>query len=59
MKTVAVIAILVILAGCSMSEPPKAQAETSECMNYRSMMTAPIAPDAMKRLRVECEQSRL
>jgi len=34
------------------------QQETKECMNYRTMMTAPMPPDAMQRLKVQCEQSR-
>lgn len=46
------------LAACQ-STPPRQQIqqETNECMNYRAMMTAPMAPDAMQRLKVECEQS--
>lgn len=47
------------LAGCATShvDIPKHR-ETQECMSYRSMMTAPMAPDAMQRLKVACEHSR-
>lgn len=49
---------LVLLAGCSTFEPSTVTEEARECMTYRSMMTAPMAPDAMERLRVACERSR-
>lgn len=58
MKSMTVVAALAILVGCTSGEPQKAQAETPECMTYRSMMTAPMAPNAMERLRDSCEQSR-
>ncbi|HEK1685244.1 TPA: hypothetical protein SMR42_001572 [Pseudomonas putida] len=58
MKTLLAIVALVGLAGCSSPEPLKVTEETQECMTYRSMMTAPMAPDAMERLRVDCETSR-
>lgn len=38
---------------------PLASEETPECMNYRSMMTAPMEPAAMKRLQEACERSRM
>ena len=50
---------VVMLAGCTSShvDIPKPR-ETQECMTYRSMMTAPMAPDAMQRLKFACEHSR-
>lgn len=53
------IAAVATLAGCATShvDIPKPR-ETQECMTYRSMMTAPMAPDAMQRLKVACEHSR-
>ena len=46
---------VVLLAGCVSShvDIPKPH-ETQECMTYRSMMTAPMAPYAMKRLKAAC-----
>ncbi|EPF6520886.1 hypothetical protein MKK07_001974 [Acinetobacter baumannii] len=32
--------------------------ETSECMNYRSMMTAPIVPSALDELKEKCIKSK-
>ncbi|MFZ4877611.1 hypothetical protein ACL9RI_21235 [Janthinobacterium sp. Mn2066] len=50
---------MMLLAGCQSTQPSQQiQQETNECMHYRAMMTAPMAPDAMQRLKVECEQSR-
>ena len=47
------------LTACQSPQPRQTiQQETNACMNYRAMMTAPMAPDAMQRLKVECEQSR-
>lgn len=50
---------VVLLAGCASShvDIPKPH-ETQECMTYRSMMTAPMAPDAMQRLKAACGHSR-
>ncbi|MFN3074705.1 hypothetical protein ACK1JC_13990 [Acinetobacter sp. TY2] len=45
------------LSGC-MSNQPQQFKETPECMNYRGMMTAPMLPDAMERLKVACDASR-
>lgn len=58
MKSIIAIVIMAGLAGCSSPESSKAAEETQECMTYRSMMTAPMAPDAMERLREDCERSR-
>lgn len=49
---------LVLLAGCATFEPSTAAEEVRECMTYRSMMTAPMAPHAMEQLRTACERSR-
>ena len=56
---------LLALAGCADKQPAKAptyfnkgQEETSECFNYRQMMTAPIAPSALEDLREKCRESR-
>lgn len=56
---------LLALAGCADKQPAKAptyfnkgQEETSECFNYRQMMTAPIAPSALEDLRGKCRESR-
>ena len=48
-----------MLAGCASRhiDVPKPH-ETQECMTYRPMMTAPMAPDAMQRLKIACEHSR-
>jgi len=47
-----------LLVACAPQPQPKPQHETPECMNYRGMMTAPMAPDAMQRLKDLCEKSR-
>ncbi|ANC03913.1 lipoprotein [Pseudomonas putida] len=57
MKSLIVIAAFAFMAGCSSAKPERQHQETQECMTYRSMMTAPMAPDAMERLRVGCEGS--
>ncbi len=48
---------LLVLTGCTSNQPQPAK-ETPECMNYHGMMTAPMAPDAMERLKQKCEDSR-
>lgn len=47
----------VFLSGCASNTPPQPH-ETAACMNYRSMMTAPMPPDAMRRLQEKCAASR-
>ncbi|ACI52175.1 putative lipoprotein [Gluconacetobacter diazotrophicus PA1 5] len=54
----AVAALALVVAGCA-ERPQHEHRETPECMNYRAMMTAPMAPDAMKRLQARCEASRM
>ena len=45
------------LSGC-MSNQPQQFKETPECINYRGMMTAPMPPDAIDRLKQACDISR-
>ena len=47
-----------LMHGCA-STQPKVMPESPECINYRGMMTAPMAPDAMQRLKQACEDSKL
>lgn len=54
----AALACLAIASCTSGTKPQPAHNETAECMKYRSMMTAPMPPDAMERLRMACEASR-
>lgn len=54
----AALACLAIASCTSGSKPQPAHDETAECMRYRSMMTAPMPPDAMERLRLACHASR-
>ncbi|MFJ2332690.1 MULTISPECIES: putative periplasmic lipoprotein [Pseudomonas] len=60
MKKFIGLAALTLLVGCSANQPKQPELnDTQACMTYRSMMTAPMAPDAMQRLREACEQSRV
>ncbi|AXY60206.1 hypothetical protein [Acinetobacter sp. WCHAc010052] len=52
-----IICSALVLTGC-MSNQPQPFRETPECMNYRGMMTAPMPPDAMERLKQKCVESR-
>lgn len=58
MRTLIFVLGITILAGCSSSEASSVRGEPRECITYRSMMTAPMMPDAMERVRTECEESR-
>ena len=49
---------IAFLYGCA-STSPKIHTETQACINYRSMMTAPMPPDAMQRLKQACEVSKV
>lgn len=51
------IALGVALAGCA-PHPLRTHEDTQACMTYRAMMTAPMPPDAMHRLRQQCDASR-
>lgn len=48
-----------LLAACN-AQPTKQAVykETAACSNYRGMMTAPMPPDAMARLKQECINSQ-
>ncbi|GFE98160.1 hypothetical protein DmGdi_32330 [Gluconobacter sp. Gdi] len=48
----------VFLAGCACNSHEPQPHETAACMNYRTMMTAPMPPDAMQWLQEKCEASR-
>lgn len=52
------LASLVLLTACATRPAPKPPQDTPECMNYRHMMTAPMLPDAVQRLKQKCEDSR-
>lgn len=47
---------VVVQGGCD--HPRRLTQETPECMDYRAMMTAPMPPDAMRRLQARCVESR-
>ncbi|MBS0847400.1 hypothetical protein [Citrobacter sp. JGM124] len=51
-----IITLSLMVAGCAASHAPIP--ETRACMKYRTMMTAPLSPDAAAALRQQCEQSR-
>ncbi|MCH4243736.1 hypothetical protein [Acinetobacter gerneri] len=48
---------VLVFTGCASNQPQPLK-ETPECMNYRGMMTAPMAPDALDRLKQACENSK-
>lgn len=58
MRTLIFVLRICMLAGCSSSEASRVRGEPRECITYRSMMTAPMMPDVMERIRAECEESR-
>ncbi|MNF98387.1 hypothetical protein D3C77_297710 [compost metagenome] len=61
MRTLIVAVVVALLAGCVSSDevpPTGPMSATDECMTYRSMMAAPMLPDAHERLRLACERSR-
>jgi len=51
------IPLFTLLSACSSKPIEQPRQETRECMNYRGMMTAPMAPDAMQRLKEACDKS--
>ncbi|HDU3683144.1 hypothetical protein [Klebsiella aerogenes] len=54
-----VITFTLSLAGCATHQnSDHGMKETKECMQYRSMMTAPLPPAAIDNLKEKCEQSR-
>ena len=52
------IMICLTLIACATEPKKNAQYESDECLHYRSMMTAPMAPDALKQLQNKCEESK-
>ena len=50
--------LTVALSVTSCSSHSGASHETKECMQYRSMMTAPMPQAAVDNLKAKCEQSR-
>ena len=52
--------ILALTSACASQQKPLTDTieETPACMNYRAMMTAPMPPSEVQRLRVACEESR-
>ncbi|WP_048839579.1 hypothetical protein [Acetobacter cibinongensis] len=53
---ITIIILTAMLSGCA-QQPRQRLGDTSACMNYRSMMTAPMPPEAMQRLQKQCEVS--
>lgn len=56
MKILSVITLGLLLTACA-TQQPKYKQPTQACMEYQAMMTAPMPPDAVERLRVKCELS--
>ncbi|AIU89220.1 hypothetical protein [Pectobacterium odoriferum] len=53
------IALITLFAvACSSGAKKSPNDETPECMKYRTMMTAPLPPAEMVKLKNNCEQSR-
>ncbi|MDC9818723.1 hypothetical protein LW347_14825 [Pectobacterium polonicum] len=50
--------VTLLVIACSSNVKKFPTDETPECMKYRSMMTAPLPPAEMMRLKNQCEQSR-
>ncbi|MCS4298407.1 hypothetical protein FHR28_003623 [Acinetobacter sp. BIGb0196] len=44
------------MAACA-SNQPRIQEPTKECRNYHAMMTVPMDPMAMQRLKQACDES--
>jgi hypothetical protein len=57
MKYLLVLSCIGLIA-CSAMQKQTQQLETTECMNYRAMMTAPIPPTEHARLKDACERSK-
>lgn len=56
-KSGLLIAIIALLTACSPHEKAPPYRETPECHAWRTMMTAPMPPDAHNRLKADCEKS--
>ncbi|AIA71954.1 putative lipoprotein [Pectobacterium atrosepticum SCRI1043] len=50
--------ITLFVTACSSNAKKSPTDETPECMKYRLMMTAPLPPAEMMKLKNQCEQSR-
>ncbi|MCG9515552.1 hypothetical protein MCL26_10610 [Acinetobacter pittii] len=57
MKYLPFLLICGLFTGCAMTGKNSPQ-ETSECMNYRSMMTAPMVPSTLDELKEKCIKSK-
>ncbi|WP_215767430.1 hypothetical protein [Gluconobacter cerinus] len=58
MRRILVTLTAVCLVGCACNSRNPQPHETTACMNYRAMMTAPMLPDAMQQLQEKCAASR-
>lgn len=56
MKILIIMIGSLLITACN-TQSTQQYVSTPECMNYRGMMTAPMPPDAMERLRLKCEAS--
>ncbi|MBK0002736.1 hypothetical protein [Erwinia sp. S38] len=52
-----ILTVVILIAACSQNQPQKRHQETAECQRYRTMMTAPMSPEAHNRLKVACDLS--
>ncbi|MFW2095448.1 hypothetical protein ACG9ZL_04305 [Acinetobacter sp. ULE_I057] len=57
MKIFLLIGMTSVLTACASNPPKKIPEPTKECHNYHAMMTAPMDPMAMQRLKQTCEES--
>ncbi|GKW04877.1 hypothetical protein PEC301877_36900 [Pectobacterium carotovorum subsp. carotovorum] len=53
-----IVSITLFAVACSSGAKKSPNDETPECMKYRTMMTAPLPPAEMVKLKNHCEQSR-
>ncbi|MCU1798780.1 hypothetical protein CUU45_16070 [Pectobacterium polaris] len=53
-----IVSITLFVIACSSSTKKSHTDETPACMKYRSMMTAPLPPAEMVKLKNQCERSR-
>ena len=62
MRTLITTLTLITLAGCADAEKPPQYVGpdygTKECNYYHAMSTAPMAPSAVKELKLACDKSR-
>lgn len=57
-KPLAIAAAAALVSACSTAPERPAPPDTAECQTWLRMSTAPMAPDAVQRLREKCESSR-